>query len=495
MFVEFLYPLGFLAAASIIVPVVIHLWRKQTRKVLQVGSIRVFDQAKRQRINRLRIANWPLLLLRCLLILILSACLATPYVDLNRRKADETGWVLLGSGYEGNLSVDQQRLLDNLLSKGYGLRAFEPGFRSIDRQAGDTVTQTVNPFNLIRQLNEAVPFGFPVMIFSRPRISDFTGNMPTTSTKLTWHVFAQQADTAHTQWATRAWKNASGDIALTVASSNINESRFESLVIEGDGSEQGVQLIVEQGQALVKLPAQSYWVRVADAPLDIRLATDSPLPDTEYLNALLASFQQANDLPMEVNTYQPGDTCDLLFDFTTAGVHDNAARTVFRYMQGEIVEQRDNHLIATGAHADRERIKIHKVIVAEDDGEPIWSDSYGRPVLTASRQGEQILFRCYIRFNPQWTDLVWSTAFVNSLLPLLIDANEPLLANSFHRYPTDERAFTGTIDLPYRAKAARDASGMPKEANAIPYLVWLALLVFAAERIMTYRFQLKPKDG
>ncbi len=496
MSVEFLYPLGFLAATSIIVPVVIHLWRKQTRKVLRVGSIRVFDHAKRQRINRVRIVNWPLLLLRCLLMLIFSAGLAAPYIDLHRLKADETGWVLLGSGYEDSLSADQQQQLDSLLNQGYGLRAFEPGFRSIDRQARDTVAQETNPFSLIYQLNEAVTSDFPVVIFSRPLINDFTGDLPTTSTKLTWHAFAQQqADTAHTQWITRAWTKASGDIGVIVASSDVNASRYEPLVIAGDGSEQGIQLMVEQGKALVKSSTQSNWVEVADDPLDIRLATDAPLPDIEYLNALLTAFQQASDLPIAVGTYQSGDTCDLLFDFTTTGVHDHAAHAVFRYMQGEIVEQQDNYLIATGTHVNREGIKIHKMIVAEDDGEPIWLDSYGRPILTVSRQEEQILFRCYIRFNPQWTDLVWSTAFANSLLPLLIDVDEPLLANSFHRYPMDKRAFTGTIYLPHGEKVQRGAGGTPKEANAIPYLAWLALLVLVAERIVTYGFQLKPKDG
>lgn len=494
VFIEFLYPLGFLATAGTLVPVLIHLWRKERRNVLRVGSVKLFGSVKRHRINRLRIKNWPLLLLRCFLVVVLSFLLAAPHIDLNRLKSGESGWVLLGAGYAERLDVDQHRLIDSLLDEGYGLRAFEPGFRPIDMEADDTVAYFPDQFGLVDRLDDRLPIGFPVVIFSRPLITQLPGDVPTTTARLTWHAFAQRDTTDVKRWATRAWATATGGIALTIALSDPAETRFEQLIVQGDGGAQGVEMKIEQGRTLVKLTGQPDWVPVDDRRWRVRFVGDGPRPDTDYLRALLAAFQQVTGVPMEVGTYEAGEPCDLLFDLT--GRADTvSARTVFRYMPGDPVEQPDNHLMQAGTHTGMETARIHKLIVAEEEGMPVWLDAFGRSLLTKIEKPGQVQFNCYVRFNPQWTDLVWSDAFVSQLVPLLINAEEPLLMGGFHTYPGDERVFAGPIPIPYRATKTSGIGPVPKEANSIPYLAWLALLAFAAERVVTYRYRLKANDG
>ncbi|SEK39399.1 BatA domain-containing protein [Parapedobacter koreensis] len=494
MSVEFLYPLGFLAATAVIIPVLLHLWRKEKRKVLQVGSTKLFGNIKKHRINRLRIKNWPLLLLRCLLILALSCLLAAPHIASDRPGSNETGWILLGTAYHENLAESQRILMDSLLNNGYGLRAFEPGFRKISMQDADTVSQSANPFALIHQLNDILPAGFPVVVFSSPQISQLTGDVPATTLALTWHAFAQR-DTSRVQWAAQAWNTASDSIAVIVGSSSTDDTHFEQLVVQADGSEQGVQVRVEQGQTLVKLDGQSEWVAVNDHKFQIRFASDTPLPDLGYLRALLAAFQQATDFPMEMATYQPGESCDILFDLTEAGLPDTAlaAATIFRYASGVPEDQQNNYVIPANTQADRAMASVYKLIVAEDKDTPVWQDAFGRPLLTVSRQQGYTLFRCYTRFNPQWTDLIWSEAFINSMIPLFVNTKEPLLVSSFHTYSQDKRAFVGTVSLPHRAKTAQDIGQVPNQANTIPYLAWIALLIFAAERIVTYHYKIKTE--
>ncbi|MBK1438563.1 BatA domain-containing protein [Parapedobacter sp. ISTM3] len=491
--VDFLYPLGFLAAAGIIIPVLIHLWRKERRNVLQVGSTKIFGDIKKNRINRLRIKNWPLLLLRCLIILVLSCLLAAPHIDMSRPKAKETGWILLGAAYPEKLGERQRAMIDSLLKKGYGARAFESGFREISIQAADTIAQSANPFALVNRLNTILPTGFPVAIFSDLQISRLTGDMPSTAVDLTWHAFENQDETP-VHWAARAWFTASDSIAAIVASSSTEGTNFERLVVQADGSEQGLRVKAEQGQTLVKTDGQLEWVPVSNRKMRIRFAVDTPIPDQRYLSALLAAYQQTTDLPMEMAAYQPGEPCDILFDFTEAGLSDTlmTVSVIFRYAPGLPEEQQNNYIVPVNGHLNSPTARVYKMIVAEDNQAPVWQDAYGRPLLTVSRQHGYTLFRCYTRFNPQWTDLIWSEAYINGMIPILVNANEPLLINSFHTYPQDKRLLAGSVSLPYRTTTVRDAGRVASQANAVPYLIWIALLAFAAERIMTYKS--KPND-
>ena len=487
MSIEFLYPLGFAAAAGILAPVLLHLWRREQWKILRVGSVRLFSAAKTPRINRIRINNWPLLLLRCLLVLLLMLLLADPYMDLSQPKASEKGWVLLGRGYQDGLDSTQRSRMDSLLRGGYAVRAFEPGFRPIEPGAGDTVS-AANPFRLIRNLNETVPPEFPAVIFSSARLADLSGDIPATSADLTWHTFANQPGTVSARWVSRAWTNDEGGVTLLIADATPSETRFAPMHLRGDGEAQGIQLRSEQGHLSVKAADQHDWVRVDSKKTRVQLASDPSSPDATYVRAVLQAFKKATGLPVELSAYQPGTACDLLFDLTAAGISDtSAARTAFRYMQGKAVPQTGNRLFHAHTRSDQDPVHLYQLIEGKDEGIPVWVDSFDRPVLTVSRESGRTLLRCYTRFRPQWTDLMGSEAFVNSLVPVLLNPEDPLIQSGFRYEPKDIRALNGVLSLPRRARPPSALTGKPEEPNTVPYLAGLALLVFAAERAITYR--------
>ncbi len=498
VFIEFYYPLGLLAALGFGFPFALHIWVVKRRRVLQVGSVKLFGNTKKPRIQQLRIKNWPLLIIRCIIIILLAALLAEPYVNTSERETTERGWVLLGAQHESLLDAAQRRLIDSLLANGYTLHAFEPEFRKMAIQtANDTVSPAPDQFALIHQLNELLPANFPVVIFSRPQINQLIGDIPTTFLALSWYAFA--ADSANgVRFVTRAWKTAMDSIAIVAGTSNSLGTRFERLIIKDDGREEGIQFNVAQGRAMVKFPEQASWITVEDSPFSVQFATDSSLPDRQYLESLLDAFGEMTGMRMTVDTYTPATPCDLLFDFTDAGVADapNMPKTVFRYMPGDAIVQQDNHIVQNGTTTNRRKPEIHQLVVAQDDtAATVWTDAYGKPVLTRGRDLNGWRYQFYCRFNPQWTDLVWSEEMVNSLIPLLISPDTPLLAQSFHTHAMDEQALPGPIMLEQRPKIAIGVYEHAKHVAIASLLIWLALLTFAIERIMTHWQKRKEADG
>jgi len=75
---QFLTPLVWLAAAAVIVPVVLHLTRKETRRPMLFSSLMFLRRIPIHEVRRRNIRNPLLLLLRCLAILLLVAAFAHP---------------------------------------------------------------------------------------------------------------------------------------------------------------------------------------------------------------------------------------------------------------------------------------------------------------------------------------------------------------------------------------------------------------------------------
>ena len=499
MFVELLYPLGLLAALGIGIPIAIHTWQVHKQRVLRVGSVSVVAHAKKQRLQKLRIKNWLLLVVRCIIILLLAALLAGPYLNTNKTPGAAPGWVLLGAGHHSLLDDTQRQLIDSLLANDYTVHAFEPGFRQLSiPNNGDTVASISNQFALIHQLNERLPADFPVTVFSRPEITQLVGDIPTTPLKLNWHAFTKE-DTAHVaRFITHAWKTSSDSLAVLVGTSDSQGTRFERLTIKGNGREEGVQLDVDKGQIRVKFPRQHEWITVIDKPLAVQFAVDGHPIDAEYVKAVLVAFEQQTGWRVTIDTYNPATPCDILFDFTDAGVTDtaDAPKTVFRYMPGEAMPQQGNHLVQWGTATNAENPEIHQLVVAENDtAAVVWADAYGRPVLTRDHDGNGWRYRFYCRFNPQWTDMVWSEAMVNNLVPLLLNPDVPLGSQRFEAHAMDRQALGGTIPLQHRLKTSQETYGEPEQPTMTSLLTWLTLLTFAIERIMTHRQKKARTDG
>jgi Aerotolerance regulator N-terminal/von Willebrand factor type A domain len=108
---SFLTPLFLLGLAGLAVPVIIHLIQRERKNVVQFPSLMFLQRIPYQSVQRRRIRNWPLLLLRLAALALIVAAFARPFF---RRTP------LAAAGVSGAREV--VILIDNSYSMGYGDR-------------------------------------------------------------------------------------------------------------------------------------------------------------------------------------------------------------------------------------------------------------------------------------------------------------------------------------------------------------------------------------
>ncbi|HUV12801.1 MAG TPA: BatA domain-containing protein [Acidobacteriota bacterium] len=110
---QFLTPLVWLAAAAVIVPVVLHLTRKETRTPMLFSSLMFLRKIPIHEVRRRNIRNPLLLLLRCLAILLLVAAFAHPvagffHFDSNLAELQQSVVILV----DRSLSMSREAVWD-----------------------------------------------------------------------------------------------------------------------------------------------------------------------------------------------------------------------------------------------------------------------------------------------------------------------------------------------------------------------------------------------
>ena len=108
---SFLTPLFLLGLAGLAVPVIIHLIQRERKNVVQFPSLMFLQRIPYQSVQRRRIRNWPLLLLRLAALALIVAAFGRPFL---RRQALAAA---AGSG-----AREVVVLIDKSYSMGYGDR-------------------------------------------------------------------------------------------------------------------------------------------------------------------------------------------------------------------------------------------------------------------------------------------------------------------------------------------------------------------------------------
>src|SRR5471030_327127 len=92
---QFVQSIWLWAMAGIAVPLFIHLWNLKKGKTRKVGSIAFLMESARSHAKSLRISEWLLLLLRCLLLIVLAVLLTDPFIETQDTIAKQKGWLLI----------------------------------------------------------------------------------------------------------------------------------------------------------------------------------------------------------------------------------------------------------------------------------------------------------------------------------------------------------------------------------------------------------------
>jgi Aerotolerance regulator N-terminal/von Willebrand factor type A domain len=78
--VRFLFPIFLAAGAAVLVPILLHMARRRTRRQVPFSTLMFLESSPPRFERRQRIEHWALLALRCLVFLLLAAAFARPFV-------------------------------------------------------------------------------------------------------------------------------------------------------------------------------------------------------------------------------------------------------------------------------------------------------------------------------------------------------------------------------------------------------------------------------
>lgn len=178
-----LFPAGFLALATLLLPLLIHLARRSEQRVVDFAALRWLSAKPRPR-RRIRFDEWPLLVLRLLLLALLAVLLARPALtgvpDTQLRIAVVPGVDLAAA----------QRSVGNADAQWLWLAA---DFPPIDTTAAPLGPQPLS--SLLRELDASLPADAQLTVVVPSVLDGLDAQRPQLSRAIRWQVLEQTAAT------------------------------------------------------------------------------------------------------------------------------------------------------------------------------------------------------------------------------------------------------------------------------------------------------------
>lgn len=504
---QFLNPIWLIGAAAVIIPVLIHLWNIRPGKILKVGSIGLIEAASRKSSRSLKLLDIPLFLLRCLMLLLLALVLALPVWQKHIPVAKAKGWILIPKeNFEAAYQKFKPRV-DSLTRAGYEFHYFNPGFikgniAQILHPPKDTVTsldsvrtdnQPPNYWNLIRQLNNKIASDVPVYLFTPNQAKYFAGIKPEAAFQLHWQTYTSTDSTS--TWIQNAWFTPTGDIRVAQGKSNPSGTSYSYTNIRQSTSNNLYNIQTNNGQAQILLAGGNHPpVTIDTAVQRIAIYADNNSLDAGYIKAALQAVSQFTRRKTVIKTInnpaQLANNTDWLFWLSEKPINKSyveRCRHILAYQAGKPVTVNSwmsNAGPFATAVADINKTNLHKLVSApEGIRTPFWQEASGKPALVLEQQGLSRLYHFYSRFNPAWSDLVWSDAFPAWLLQLM---QEPASKISDIN---DKRVLSSQQYLPQLSNDTHTIAATKNTATQnLSRYFWIALIVaFAAERWLSHR--------
>jgi hypothetical protein len=511
---QLLNPIALVAAAAVIIPVLVHLWNVRTGKTLRVGSIALLATSARRRASSLRITNWPLFLLRCLLLLLLAFLLARPVWNNTPKIATQAGWILIPARQLATAHTHYGARIDSLLAAGLELHDLGSGFEKLQLQ--DTLqynTSSTNnnallpPWSLLKVLDAHLPHAFPVHVFTDNRLSSYQGNRPLTQLTIHWNSFST-GDSLYRSPALQ-WVTPNGKIRniewVSEPAGNYYRESTAGTTLTGNIDTAIIRVGIYPGKNIadaqyVKAALQAIGQFTGKRITTTLLQTDQA-PATAQ-NIIFNLDEQLNvGLSSRRMTGKPSTTNNLLSYITPNGI-------LFQYDSGHTVTGASWLQEGSLTAGESMHHKIYRSTTGPVQGIPIWTLANGQPLLTLTEQEGKRVYHYKSRFNPAWSDMVWEGDFVQSLLPLVlstpvftdavdlrtIDDKQVMPENSQNPESRIQNTEVKTTDA---GDGAREAGGfIQPETKDLSILVWIiAFILFAAERLLTHRQQQIKQDA
>ncbi|MBE7171254.1 MAG: BatA domain-containing protein [Williamsia sp.] len=482
-------------AATLVVPVIIHLWNVREGKTLKIGSIQLLQQTAQPHASSLRLRDWLLLLLRCLLILLLTLLLAGPYWPSHTKPAQQAGWIVLDPQNRKELYTLFKPRIDSLLGKGLELHDFSGAFPAFQKETllspdSSGTADSTSYWIRLERLYKQAPAGMPVYLYTNNELKNFTGKRPASASNLHWQAATLRDSVS--SWLAAAYLSAPDSIRIIKAVSTPGSTVYTTENLSATkASPHGYATSFENGRFTLTSSTGLHRepVEVDTSTMQVVVFTDKYPHDARYVEAAIQAIRQYSGHRIQVKLiHDPQSRLpppDWLFWLSDKPVPYIANSRIFRYVAGR-EQKRSSWIMQEGIESKGEPIALYKTVSdssADADNEPVWLDGYGDPVLTKTNTPKTTFYNFYSRFDPQWTDLPWSSRFPVWLLQLLLEEQAAKENGKWDKRSLSQEQLTAA-GSPVRQSGIAKSSLQKKEWEKP---IWIAaLLLFFLERAISY---------
>jgi len=413
----------------------------------------------------LKLQDWPLFIIRCLLLLVLTVLLTEPYWSGKMDNAKEKGWVMAPAlGLKEVYKANRKRI-DSLLLKGYKIHDFGYGFKEISLD--DTVksfasdTSGIGTISLLKQLNFTLTKGFSVVLYADKTLQQANQDLPLLNFNLTWNA------------------------APTADSITNKRVRFGN-----------------RGYVGTFNPAYTKFEQLKNTPdtgvINIAIFQDASTVDAKYLSSAISAISTYRSYKMNIGYVSSPlqlRNADLIFWLSTNPLTEKTIQPfkkdarIFLYASGKVSTSNSYINMQNGSRSNADPRLYKRVVAGNYTGATIWSDYEGSALLTKESFHGHELYKFYSRFNQSWTNLVWQDQFVRALIPIV----GPELADNddfgYLNVAEDQRRMT--TEIPNSKEQSNQSVHQENEIKKpLNVLFWiLGFLLFCLERLVSLRFR------
>lgn len=465
-----LQPIWLLVSTGIIVPIVIHLWHVKRGKTLKVGSLAFLQQTSKQQSTSLKITDWLLLLLRCLLIMLLALLLAKPQWQSTPKANTQKGWLVIDANKPLATYYSCKPVIDSLLKNNYELHLLQKGFPKFtladsNQLANDTLQAQVY-WLLYQQLMATNASGY---VLTDRQQKHFTGTATAIHPRFKWVSYSSK-DTAHT-WLINAYTTYNDSVMVNIGNSTRTGTNIGNRTI---AYKNGVQeSLVLQGQQLSLATKPSNITTIDTATQVMAIYTKEYAADADYVKAALVAIKVFTKRKLQIvvtnNVADLPKQMDWLFWLSDSPVNTSSkAKNILAYQVGKPTVQ--------NTWLSQTDIGIAKAISNRTDL-PVWQDGSGNYLLTVNELQPNI-YKLYTHFNPSWNDLVWHQQFPSLLAELLY--KEPVM-DSQDKREIDANTLKPSIENDVALQK------IPTTITDISQWIWLlAFVLLLVERWLSF---------
>ncbi|PSR55862.1 hypothetical protein AHMF7605_21340 [Adhaeribacter arboris] len=433
----------FIALAGLLVPVLIHLWNKKPPRVIKVGSIKWLAATASKKARSLRFQDWPLLLLRCLLLTVLVLFLVQPvWRQTLPPKSQKYVWVAPELLITPNLPLIQNTL-DSLTQQNYELRQLRNTFPLLSAEDWINIKQgkllikadsgATNYWTLVQQLSHKFSTALEHLIFTPNNLNNFAGRRPVLNNTIHWVTIPTNQNKI---WVQEAFPSNVDSLTVLLGRSTSSETRFTPYPFAKPISNQTVT-IPDAPALLFSQEGKRAFLKIRNTPEIIEVEKDSMRvaiiynqsrqADAGYVRATLEALRSYTHRPVAVQLSTTlnnlNSKADFLFWLSDAAIPDNIKLKlaqglfIFKDVPTGIKSTTANWLTVTGWPASI-RLSKHAPISRENSLQS-WKNNYGESILHFVPAGKGGTYYFASRFNSQWNSLPESSYFPEILSSLL----------------------------------------------------------------------------